>query len=110
MLRVRYRDTRYTVEFGDRAYYISRKTGIPFYLIQEANPGRNLDVLSPGDILNLPSKDKAVPLILYPNKRIVVDLDTQSMKAFENGQEKFKLAASLRAWMLIRPLPVSIRY
>ncbi len=89
MLRVRYRDTRYTVESGDRAYYISRKTGIPFYLIQEANPGRNLDVLSPGDILNLPSKDKAVPLDPVPNKRIVVDLDTQSMKAFENGQEKF---------------------
>jgi lipoprotein-anchoring transpeptidase ErfK/SrfK len=89
MLRIRYRDTRYTVEAGDRAYYISRKTGIPFYLIQEANPGRNLDVLSPGDILNLPSKDKSVPLDPVPNKRIVVDLDNQSMKAFENGQEKF---------------------
>ena len=90
MLRIRYRDTRYTVEAGDRAYYISRKTGIPFYLIQEANPGRNLDVLSPGDILNLPSKDKSVPLDPVPSKRIVVDLDTQSMIAFENGQEKFK--------------------
>lgn len=90
MLRVRYRDTRYTVEAGDRAYYISRKTGIPFYLIQEANPGRNLDILSPGDVLNLPSKDKSVPLDPVPNKRIVVDLDTQSMTAFENGQEKFK--------------------
>lgn len=89
MLRIRYRDTRYTVESGDRAYFISRKTGIPFYLIQEANPGRNLDVLSPGDILNLPSKDKAVPLDPVPNKRIVVNLDTQSMTAFENGQEKF---------------------
>ncbi len=89
MLRIRYRDTRYTVESGDRAYSISRKTGIPFYLIQEANPGRNLDVLSVGDILNLPSKDKSVPLDPVPNKRIVVDLDNQSMKAFENGQEKF---------------------
>lgn len=90
MLRIRYRDTRYTVESGDRAYSISRKTGIPFYLIQEANPGRNLDILSVGDILNLPSKDKAVPLDPVPNKRIVVDLDNQSMIAFENGQEKFK--------------------
>lgn len=89
MLRIRYRDTRYTVVSGDRAYFISRKTGIPFYLIQEANPGRNLDVLSPGDILNLPSKDKSVPLDPVPNKRIVVNLDTQSMIAFENGQEKF---------------------
>lgn len=89
MLRIRYRDTRYTVVSGDRAYYISRKTGIPFYLIQEANPGRNLDILSPGDILNLPSKDKSVPLDPVPNKRIVVNLDTQSMVAFENGQEKF---------------------
>jgi lipoprotein-anchoring transpeptidase ErfK/SrfK len=90
MLRIRYRDTRFTVESGDRAYSISRKTGIPFYLIQEANPGRNLDVLSVGDVLNLPSKDKAVPLDPVPNKRIVVDLDNQSMIAFENGQEKFR--------------------
>lgn len=90
MLRIRYRDTRYTVESGDRAYSISRKTGIPFYLIQEANPGRNLDVLSVGDVLNLPSKDKSVPLDPIPNKRIVVDLNNQSMIAFENGQEKFK--------------------
>ncbi len=89
MLRIRYRDTRYTVISGDRAYFISRKTGIPFYLIQEANPGRNLDILSPGDVLNLPSKDKSVPLDPVPNKRIVVDLDNQSMIAFENGQEKF---------------------
>ncbi|MBN8617344.1 MAG: L,D-transpeptidase family protein [Anaerolineae bacterium] len=88
-LRIRYRDTKYEVVRGDTAYRISRKTGIPFYLIQEANPGRNLDILSPGDLLNLPSKDLAVPLNPVPNKRIVVDLDTQSLIAFENGQPVF---------------------
>jgi LysM repeat protein len=89
-MRIRYRDSQYTVVPGDRAYYIARKTGIPYYLLAEANPGRNMDVLSPGDVLNLPSKDKAVPLDPVPNKRIVVDLDNQTLAAFENGQEKFK--------------------
>ncbi|MEZ4668512.1 MAG: peptidoglycan binding domain-containing protein [Anaerolineae bacterium] len=88
-LRIRYRDSQYTVIPGDRAYYIARKTGIPYYLLAEANPGRNMDILSPGDVLNLPTKDKAVPLDPISNKRIVVDLDNQTLMAFENGQLKF---------------------
>lgn len=88
-LRIRYRESQYTVIPGDRAFYIARKTGIPYYLLAEANPGRNMDVLSPGDVLNLPTKDKAVPLDPVPNKRIVVDLDNQTLMAFENGQIKY---------------------
>ncbi len=88
-LRVRYRPTVYEVEYGDRAFGIARKTGIPYYLIEEANTGRDLNILSPGDKVNLPSRDVAVPLPPVKNKRIVVDIDTQSMVAFENNQEVF---------------------
>ncbi len=88
-LRIRYRDTQYQVVRGDTGFKISRKTGIPFYLIEEANPNRDLNVLSVGDIINLPSRDKALPLPPVANKRIVVNLDTQSLVAFENGQVVF---------------------
>ena len=89
-LRVRYRSTRYEVAYGDRAYSIARKTGIPFFLIEEANAGRDLNTLSPGDILNIPSRDVTLPLDPVPHKRIVVNLSNQSLVAYENGQEVFR--------------------
>jgi LysM repeat protein len=88
-LRIRYRPTQYTVVAGDTATAISRKTGIPFYLIEQSNPGRNLNVLAIGDQLNLPSRDVALPLPPVSNKRIVVNLRTQSLVAFENGRQVF---------------------
>ncbi|MBZ0304184.1 MAG: peptidoglycan binding domain-containing protein, partial [Anaerolineae bacterium] len=88
-LRVRYRPVTYEIEYGDSAYSVSRKTGIPFFLIEQSNPGRDLNVLSPGDKINLPSRDVAVPLDPVKNKRIVVDIPTQSLVAYENGQQIF---------------------
>lgn len=89
-LRIRYRDSQYTVVSGDAGYRIARKTGVPYYLLAEANPGWDLSKLSPGDVIALPTKDKALPLDPVPNKRIVVDLDNQFLTAFENGQIKFQ--------------------
>lgn len=88
-LRVRYRPTTYTVVGGDGGFRISRKTGIPFYLIDAANPGRDWTQLSIGDEINLPSRDVVLPLNPVPDKRIVVNLDAQTLVAFENGQPKF---------------------
>ncbi len=88
-LRIRYHPISYTVVAGDTGYRIARKTGIPFYLIQEANPGFDLSVLSPGDTLQLPSRDVTVPLPPVKNKRIVIDLETQNLVAYENGQQVF---------------------
>jgi len=79
----------YEVVAGDTGFKISRKAGIPFFLIEAANPDIDLSVLSPGDIINLPSHDVTVPLPVVANKRIVVDLETQSMVAFEDGQVIF---------------------
>jgi hypothetical protein len=40
-LRIRYHPMTYTVVQSDTGFRISRKTGIPFYLIDQANPGRD---------------------------------------------------------------------
>ena len=89
-LRVRYRPSLYTVQRGDRGFFISRKTGIPFFLIEEVNRDRDLNQLYPGDILNLPSRDVAVPLDPVVNKRIIVDLTYQRLTAYENGRPVFR--------------------
>lgn len=88
-LRIRYRPEQYEVGPGDYAYTIARKTGIPFYLVEQANTGRDLNTLSVGDKVNLPSRDVAVPIDPVPHKRVIVNLDTQSLVAYENGQEVF---------------------
>jgi LysM repeat protein len=90
-LRVRYRSTTHTVRRGDSGYRISRTTGIPFYQIQQANPNRDWDKpLYVGEVINLPSRDITLPLEPVTNKRIIVNLDTQSMIAYENGQPVFE--------------------
>lgn len=89
-LRVRYRPTVYEVQRGDTGFRIARRTGIPFFQIKDANSGRNLDLLSIGDRLNIPSRDIALPYDPIPHKRIVVDLNEQELIAFENGQVIFQ--------------------
>jgi lipoprotein-anchoring transpeptidase ErfK/SrfK len=93
-LRIRYEPQDYTVQAGDTASRVARKTGIPFYLLMQKNSGRNLDLLSIGDILELPSKDVTMPYAPNPNKRIVVDLDEQWLVAYESGQPVFSWSIS----------------
>ncbi len=83
---VRYEPYVYTVGRGETAYGISRTTGIPFYLIEQANPDRDLSELYVGDTIVIPSRDTLLPLRPVRNKRIVVDLSDQYLWAFENGQ------------------------
>jgi hypothetical protein len=89
-LRVRYHPTTYVVEPGDTAFRISRKTGIPYFDLVDANDGDPLDFLSPGQIVNVPSRDLTMPVDPISSKRIVVNLDTQYLMAFENGQTIFE--------------------
>ncbi|MGB7340252.1 MAG: L,D-transpeptidase family protein [Phototrophicaceae bacterium] len=79
----------YDVVSGDTGFQIARKTGIPFFLIEEANAGQDLSILSPGDSINLPSRDVTIPLPVMASKRIVVNLETQSLVAFENDEVVF---------------------
>ena len=83
---VRYLPTVYTVQRGETAYSISRTTGFPFYLIEQANPDRDLSQLYTGDQINLPSRDIMLPLPPVRGKRIIVDLSDQYLRAYENGQ------------------------
>lgn len=89
-LRYRYKPEIYTVQRGDTAYLISRKTGIPFFKLMEVNPGRDLSELYPGDQINLPAADITLPNTPIAHKRIVVNLETQQLVAFENGEVKFQ--------------------
>ncbi len=89
LLRIRYRAQQYSIAPGDTGYRIARRIGVPFYLITSANPGVNWDQLSVGEVINIPSRDVTLPRDPVPSKRIVVDLDNQSLTAYENGQEKF---------------------
>ena len=93
-LRIRYRPHQYVIEAGDTASKIARKTGIPYYLIQELNAGRDLDFLSIGDTLNMPTRDVTMPNDPIPNKRIVVNLEEQELWAFENGEVVFNWTIS----------------
>jgi LysM repeat protein len=93
-LRIHYRSATYQVVPGDTGFGISRKTGIPFFLIQELNPSVDWTTLPVGGVINIPSRDVTLPLDPIPHKRIIVDLRTQALVAYENGQEVFRWAIS----------------
>jgi lipoprotein-anchoring transpeptidase ErfK/SrfK len=95
-LRIRYQPQTYAIERGDTGFRIARKTGIPFYLIQEANPQIDWekDLLIVGQTISLPSRDVTMPKLPLQNKRIVVDLDRQMLYAYENNQLVFSWAIS----------------
>jgi LysM repeat protein len=89
-LRIRYESSIYSVQAGDTGYRIAAKIGIPFYQLEQANPGRNWEEnLTIGERINLPSRDITMPLDPIPNKRIVVNINTQYMVAYENGEVVF---------------------
>lgn len=88
-LRVRYLPTTYRIQSGDRGFSIGRKTGLPFGLIDNANPGLNWNVLSVGQEITLPSRDLLLLEDPVPNKRIIVDLDNLWLVAYEDGEIVF---------------------
>ncbi len=89
-LRIRYRSSTHEVTRGDSGYSIAREAGVPFYMLQRANPARDWDEpIYAGDVVNVPSRDLVLPYDPVPNKRIVIDLETQQLWAFENGQLVF---------------------
>ncbi len=93
-VRVRRRAFQYAVEPGDSGYRIARKNGVPFYQLELANPNRDWNVnLSVDELVNIPSLDIMLPVDPVPNKRIVVNLRTQTLAIFENG-------AMIRTWVI----------
>lgn len=78
--------TTYVVEPGESLWMISLKSGIPMWLIMDANEGLTAQNITSGMTLVLPSKNDLLPLPVIPNKRIVVDISQQTMTVYENGE------------------------
>ncbi len=79
--------TTYTVDTGDMLTSIAYKLGMPYWKIQEANPGLDPDHLRAGQVLTIPSKNEMLPLPVVRNKRIVISISQQRLWTFENGEQ-----------------------
>jgi LysM repeat protein len=53
--------TTYTVQRGEWFYAIARKFGVSVPALQAANPGVNPNLLSPGQVLNIPASGSTPP-------------------------------------------------
>lgn len=84
---VRYPATTYTVQEGDTLLKISYRSGIPLWMILEANPGIDLDNILAGQTLTIPSKSDLLPLPVVPGKRIVLSISKQRMWIYENYEQ-----------------------
>jgi hypothetical protein len=94
-LRIRYEDTTFVLQAGDWGQRISRRTGLPFFNIEQANPGVDWNVTYAGDVINLPSRDLVLPMPVVTNKRIIVDLERLWLVAYENGEMVFNWPVSI---------------
>lgn len=88
-VRVWHHETTYTVQGGQTLASIGEEVGIPYPYIQAANPDINVDALSAGQELALPSRDILAPLDPVPARRIVVSRGQQHLWAYDNGQVVF---------------------
>lgn len=78
--------TAYTVRQGQNLISVAFDVGMPYWKIQEANPGISLYGIYPGQVLTIPSKNEMLPLPVVPNKRIVISISQQYMWLYENGE------------------------
>ncbi len=89
LLRLKYLPSEYRIVDQDTGFLIGRKRGLPYELIRGANPMVNWNQLVIGQSVQIPSRDLLIPDDPIPHKRIVVDLETQWLLAFDNQQLVF---------------------
>lgn len=94
ILRLNYLPEPYSVVRKDTGFRIGRKEGIPYELIRDANPTVNWSALVVGQEIQIPSRDVLLPENPVPHKRIIVDLQSQWLVAFENKDLKFSWGIS----------------
>jgi lipoprotein-anchoring transpeptidase ErfK/SrfK len=75
----------YTVQPGETLLRVAFQVGMPYWKIQQANPGVDLERLSPGQVLTIPSPNDMLPLPVVLDKRIVINISQQRMWTYENG-------------------------
>jgi lipoprotein-anchoring transpeptidase ErfK/SrfK len=74
------------VQQGDKLTAIAARFGMPPGLIAEANPGVDLNWLSVGQELTIPSEDVLRPYPPVLGKRIVISISEQRLRVYEDGQ------------------------
>ena len=94
ILRLNYLPEPYSVVQRDTGFRIGRKEGIPYELIRDANPTVNWSALVVGQEIQIPSRDVLLPQDPVPHKRIIVDLQSQWLVAFENNEPLFSWGIS----------------
>ena len=94
VLRLNYLPEPYSVVLRDTGFRIGRKEGIPYELIRDANPTVNWGALVVGQEIQIPSRDVLLPEDPVPQKRIIVDLQSQWLIAFENKDVRFSWGIS----------------
>ena len=56
-LLLRHKPTEYTVQSGDNLVHIGFEVGMPYWKIQEANPGTSIYGVYAGQVLTIPSEE-----------------------------------------------------
>jgi len=79
--------TTYMVQEGDTLLKISYRTGMPLWMIYEANPGIDVENILTGQTLTIPSRSDLLPLPVVWGKRIVLSISEQRMWIYENGEQ-----------------------
>lgn len=77
--------TEYPVSSGENLISIAFKVGMPYWKIQEANPGIDIYGVHAGQTLTIPSKNEMLPYPVVKGKRIVLSITDQHMWVYENG-------------------------
>lgn len=85
---LRHKSTEYTVNYGDNLVGIGFKVGMPYWKIQEANPGSSIYGVHHGQILKIPSKNEMLPYPPVLGKRIVISIAEQHLWVYENFELK----------------------
>ncbi len=84
---IRHPPTLYDVQAGDTLLKVAWSTGIPFWMILNANPGMDMNNLPAGQAINLPSKNDLLPYPVVVGKRLVLSIPDQRLRVFENGNQ-----------------------
>ncbi len=75
----------YAVRAGDTLTRIARRFGIPAGRVAEVNRDIDIDHLSIGQVIHVPSQDIVTPYMPVLGKKIIVSLAEQRVRVYENG-------------------------
>lgn len=90
----------YEVQAGDTLTSLSTKFGMPPGLVAEANTEIDIDRLSVGQVITIPSQDVLTPYMPVLDKKIVINLAEQRMYVYENNTQIYN-------WIVATGLPDS---